>query len=46
MDEIVCKCGARTYGQHIISDKPAHTFKQDKSSSQVRGSQSTDQVKK
>lgn len=36
MDEIVCKCGARTYEEHLLSDKPAHTYKPDKASSQVR----------
>jgi len=36
MDEIVCKCGARTYEQHVASGGPAHTHKRDKASSQVR----------
>ncbi len=36
MDNIICKCGARNYEAHLKSDGPAHTFKQDKATSQVR----------
>jgi len=35
-DQITCKCGARTYEQHLTSGKSAHTYKPDKASSQVR----------
>ncbi|MFE4334041.1 hypothetical protein ACFRQM_32900 [Streptomyces sp. NPDC056831] len=35
MDKIVCKCGARTYEEHLKSGRPAHTFAQDKASRQV-----------
>lgn len=36
MDEITCKCGARTYEAHLKSGQPGHTFKADKATSQVR----------
>lgn len=35
-DQITCKCGARTYEQHLASNKSAHTYKPDKASGQVR----------
>ncbi len=35
MDTIVCKCGARTYDEHLRSGK-GHTYKPDKASGQVR----------
>ncbi len=36
MDQLTCKCGARTCDQHLASGKPVHTYKPDKASSQVR----------
>lgn len=36
MDEIVCKCGARTYEQHLASGTSGHAYKPDKASRQVR----------
>jgi hypothetical protein len=36
MDKIVCKCGAQTYEAHLASGKPAHTYKPDKASGQIR----------
>ncbi|MGW2739161.1 hypothetical protein ACWC4D_33800 [Streptomyces sp. NPDC001288] len=46
MDTIICKCGATTYEQHLVSGQPAHTFKQDKSNSQVRQGSGNDKSSK
>ncbi|MFE9137811.1 hypothetical protein [Streptomyces sp. NPDC007355] len=43
MDEIMCKCGALTYEQHLMSDKPGHTYKSNKVTSQVRTAPKTAQ---
>ncbi|MFD4699821.1 hypothetical protein [Streptomyces niveus] len=36
MEKIICKCGATTYEAHMNNDAPAHTYKPDKASGQVR----------
>lgn len=36
MDKIVCKCGARSYDEHLKRGGPAHTYKPDKASGAVR----------
>lgn len=36
MAEIICKCGARTYEQHLVMTQSPHTYKPDKASNLVR----------
>lgn len=36
MDSITCKCGARSYEEHLKAKGAPHTYKANKATSQIR----------